>query len=172
MISNKTYIKAFSLIELLLVIVLIAVILLVVQPSWQGMVSKNHAQVYTNELMMTLQFARATAIKLGEPVMFCCSKDHQKCNGLWRNSSIVVTTVGKPKVLRILPLVFAGDTLSWNRDATITFSPDGFAGGQNRSFYYCPKNSSKNALAVILSPSGRARVSPETSDGKRIPCNF
>jgi len=172
MLNNKTYIKAFSLIELLLVVVLIVIVLLVVQPSWQDMVSKNHAQVYTNELMVTLQFARATAIKLGEPVIFCCSKNHQECNGLWQNGSIIITTVGKPKVLRVLPPVFAGDTLSWNRDATIIFSPDGFAGGQNGSFYYCPKNSSKNALAVILSPSGRARVSPTTSDDKRIPCNF
>ena len=171
MISNKIYTKAFSLIELLLVVTLIAIISLAVQPSWQWMVSKNHAQVYANELMMALQFARATAIKLGEPVMFCCSSDHKECNGLWRNGPIVITTVGKPRILRVLSPVFAGDTLSWNRDATITFSPDGFAGGQNMSFYYCPKNSPKNALAVILSPSGRARVSSKPSGGKRIPCN-
>jgi Tfp pilus assembly protein FimT len=164
MLRNKVYIKAFSLFELLLVIVFIAIVLLVAQPSWQEMVSKNHAQAYTNELVIALQFARATAIGLGEPVMFYFSEKH--------HSMIVVTTVGKPKVLQVLPAVFAGDVLSLNRSSTITFTPDGFAGGQNRSFYYCPKNSSKNALAVILSPSGRTRVSSRTSDGKRIICNF
>ncbi|MEI8054497.1 MAG: GspH/FimT family pseudopilin [bacterium] len=151
--------KAFSLIELLLAIVIVAIVLLIIQPSWQGMLSKNHAQAYTSELVMALQFARSTAISLGKPVTFYCGKDNQ-----WR--------VGTPNVLRVLPPVFTGDTLIWNRDAIITFSPDGFAGGQNRSFYYCPKNSSKNALAVILSPSGRTRVSPKTHDGKTIPCNF
>jgi len=170
MISTKTRAKAFSLLELLLVIVLIVIILLVAQPSWQSMVSKNHAQIYTNELMMALRFARASATKLGEPVTFCGSQHHKECDDLWESGSIVVTTAGR--VLRVLPPVFAGDILDWNRGASITFSPDGFADGQNRSFYYCPKNSSENALAVILSPSGRSRVSPKTHDGKRIPCNF
>ena len=138
--------RAFSLIELLIAIVIIAIISLAVQPSWQKIVSKNRAQAYTNELVMKLRFVRATAIRLGKPVAFYCDRD--------------------------LPPVFAKDTLSWNRDAIIVFSPDGFAGGQNRSFYYCPKNSSKNALAVILSSSGRVRVSSSTHEGKRIPCNL
>lgn len=170
MINNKNYITAFSLLELLLVVAIIAAMFLIAQPYWQNMVSKNHAQAYANELMMTLQFTRASAIKSGKSIKFCGSQHRKECDGIWgKHSSIVVT---KDKILRVLPPVFAGDTLGWTRGTTVTFSPDGFAGGHNMSFYYCPKNFPENALAVILSPSGRARISPKTHDGKRIPCNF
>lgn len=169
MLNSKAYIKAFSLIELLVVIIVVVIMLLVAIPSWQEMISENHATAYANELMMALQLARATAIKSRKPVKFCGSKHHKKCDASWENGSIVVT---QNKILWVLPPVFAGDKLSCNRNSNITFSPNGFASGQQESFYYCPKNFPKNARAVILSATGRARISKTTPDNERIPCNF
>jgi type IV fimbrial biogenesis protein FimT len=162
MLNNRTHTKAFSLIELLIVITVVAIMSLVAIPSWQEIISKNHAYAYVNELMMALQLARATAIKTGKSVKFCCDTS-------WENGSIVVIS---NKVLRVVPPVFAGDKLSCNHNSGITFSPNGFTNGQQKSFYYCPKNFPKNARAVILNATGRARISKTTPDNKRIPCNF
>lgn len=170
MASSKIRTNAFSLIELLITITLVAIVLVIAMPSWQGMTSKNRTLIYTNNLIMALQFTRATAIKLGEPVRFCGSKSHKRCDGSWQNGAIIVTT--KDEVLRILPPIFAGDKLSWNHGNVITFSPEGFSKGLQGSFYYCPKGYSKNALAVILYSTGRVRISSETPDGKEISCNF
>lgn len=169
MLNDRTHTKAFSLIELLIVIIVVAIMLLVAIPSWQEMISKNHATAYANELIMALQLARATAIKTGKSVKFCGSKHHKICDASWENGSIIVTS---NKVLRVLPPVFAGDKLSCNHISGITFSPNGFASGQQESFYYCPKNFPKNARAVILNATGRARISKTTPDNERISCNF
>ena len=163
--------KAFSLIELLVAIVLVAAMLLVVTPSWRALIAKNHAVSYANDIMMALQFARSTAIKSGKPVGFCPSKNHKECGGLWKDGSIVITSGGV--IVRVLPPIFYGDKLRWNHDdSIIEFSSDGFSKGEQGSFFYCPKNSSENARAIILSPMGRVRVSAKTHDGKEIPCNF
>lgn len=162
--------RAFSLIELLAVIILIAIVSLVAVPSLHGVISRNRAAVYANELMMALRFARATAINLGEPVRFCSSKDHQSCSGAWEDGSIVMTTNGK--VIRVLSPVFSRDKLSWNHYNDIVFLPEGLVNGQQGSFYYCPYNAPKNALAIILNATGRVLISPKTHDNKEIPCNF
>lgn len=174
MLKDKSYIKAFSLIELLVVIAMVATILLITLPSLQGMVSKNHSTIYANMLMTTLQFTRSAAIKLSAPVVFCGSEDHESCNDSWQKGSIVVTTITS-KVMRVLPPVFAGDRLTWHGSSgikkAIIFSPAGFSNEQQGSFYYCPRSSSENALAVILYSTGRVRISNKTAKGKRIPCN-
>jgi prepilin-type N-terminal cleavage/methylation domain-containing protein len=170
--GNKIYIKAFSLIELLVAVTLTAIIMLIALPSLRGITNKNHAIVYTNELMMALQFARSTAIRFGEPVTLCGSKDHKTCGGSWQNGSIVVKTK-TGEVIRILQPVFTGDKLIWHGSFDIiTFSLTGFPKGLQGSFYYCPQNLSENALAVILSSTGRIRIANKTAAGKIISCNF
>lgn len=163
MLSNKIYIKAFSLIELLIAVVFVAIILIIALPSWQAIISKNHALSYANKILTILQFTRATAIKLGEPVKL----SH---NGSWQNGSTVVI-VKNGKILRTLPPIFAKDKLDWH-GGDIIFSAEGFANGRQGSFYYCPNGYSQYALAIILSSTGRVRISNTTYDGKKIPCNF
>ncbi|EKE01437.1 MAG: hypothetical protein ACD_21C00132G0008 [uncultured bacterium] len=171
---NKFYTKAFSLIELLVAIALVAIILLVAIPSFGGMVGKNNTMAYANELMTALQFTRSVAIKLGESVAFCGSRDHKICDGLWQNGSVVVASSGE--VLRVLPPAPNGVKLIWRGSFgiknVVTFSPAGFPSGQQGSFYCCHRDSSENALAVILSLTGRVRVSNKTADGEIIPCNL
>lgn len=171
----KIYIKAFSIVELLITISLIAISLSIALPSLRQTISKNYAIMYANELMVALQFTRAAAIRLGEPAIFCGSKDHRTCNGSWQDSLIVVTaTTGK--VMRVMPPVAAKDKLIWRGSfgttKAITFLPQGFTNGLQGSFYYCPKNSSESIFAVILNSTGRVRIANEMAKEERILCNF
>ena len=163
--------SAFSLLELLFAMSLIISILLISFPTLQTIISKNRATSYTNELTTALQFARATAIKLGEPIILCGSdKNQQSCQNSWQHGLIVITATNK--VLRTVPPVFAKDQLIWQgslQQKTIKFLPTGFTNGQQGSFYYCPHRAPENSLAVILTTTGRIRIMHPT---KTIPCNF
>ena len=161
---------AFSLLELLLAMSLIISILLISFPSLQTIISKNRAISYTNELITALQFARATAIKLGEPIILCGSdKNHRSCQNTWQHGLIVITSSNK--ILHTLPPVFAKDQLIWQgslQQTTIKFLPTGFPNGQQGSFYYCPYHAPENSLAVILTATGRIRTENPT---KTTACN-
>lgn len=154
--------KAFSIIELLLVLTIFGVMLLLVVPCWYDLVSKNRTIAYVDEIQAALRFTRVSAILLGESVAFCGSKTHEKCDGSWRDDLIVITE--SKKVLRILSKITNGDRLklhySFGQNDRVVFLPTGFTYGQyDGSFHYCPKNNPKNALRVVFVPSGRTNIS-------------
>lgn len=171
------YNRAFSLIELLLALAILGAMLSLAIPFGVEFVSKNRARAHVDELRAALQFSRALAIKLGERVEFCGSKDHKKCDGLWHKGYIV--RVGNDKVIRVFSKIPAGDKLIWqgsfgkdSGEDGIIFLPSGFPNGRRGHFYYCPNKRSENALAVILEATGRARIANKTADNKVINCDF
>lgn len=162
------YFKAFSLIELLITTTIVALLAALSVPSYRCLISGNRAQIYVDELVSTLEFARTYAIKTGESVIFCGSKNIQYCDGLWKDGMIAITA-NSAKIVKVLAPIAARDDLSWHGAYDITFTPDGFANGYQGSFYYCSENAT-NAIVVILSSTGRVRISDKTHDGKKIPC--
>ena len=169
-----THKKAFSIIELLLVLAIFGAILLIIMPFGRGLIGKNRAQAHTDELRAGLRFARAAAIGLGESVKFCGSKNHKECDGLWGEGQIIVTESNK--VLRVLSEIPVGDKLVWRGSCgekdTIIFSQAGLPNGQRGSFYYCPKNDPENAVAVTMDVTGRVRVANKTTKGESISCDL
>lgn len=154
--------KAFSIIEFLLALLLLSIILLITLPFGQGLLARNRAEAYTDELRAALRFTRISAIKSGEKVTFCGSKNLKECDGSWEEGQII-TTASK-KVLRVLPKVFAGDKLVWRGSLNknqIDFLPTGFLDGLKGSFHYYSSNNKENSLVVTLEATGRVRTSKE-----------
>jgi type IV fimbrial biogenesis protein FimT len=149
--------NAFTLIELLIVIAITTIITLLTIPCLQKLIITNRAQSYTNEMVLAMKLARTTAIKLGEQVLFCASKNHKQCRGSWNDGSIVIIKKSR-KILRTLPPIFNGDKLTGSHETIITFTPDGFSKGHQISFTYRAKNSHKNIATIILNSTGRIRV--------------
>ena len=164
------YFKAFSLFEALFTTTIIALLVLLAVPSYRCLIGKTRAQIYASELVTSLEFARTCAIRLGESVTVCGSKNHQTCDGSW-SEGIIVTAANGAKILKVLPAVATKNSLSWNEVSDIIFTPNGFANGYQRSFYYCPENAT-NATVIILNESGVARISGRAPDGKKIPCKI
>jgi type IV fimbrial biogenesis protein FimT len=69
----------FTLIELMIVIVLVAIFVTVGVPSFQNLVSDNRLSTQANRLVSSLQLARSEAIKLRTPVSVCRSNDGSTC---------------------------------------------------------------------------------------------
>ena len=174
-LTKRVFQRAFSIVEILLVLAIFGVLLLIVMPYGHELTGKNRALAYADEIRAALRFTRSSAILLGEPVTFCGSKNHKKCDGLWIDGQIIISDSGN--VLRVLSKIFSGDKLRWKsslgKNDGIVFLPTGFTKGQQLgSFFYCPKNNTDDALAVILSSTGRARISDRDAEGRRISCNF
>lgn len=162
------YIKAFSLLELLIAMIIVALLVVLAAPSYRYCIGRTRAQIYTNKLVSMLEFARISAIKIGEPVIFCGSKDHQSCDGLWQKGILIITE-NSAKILKVLAPITNRDKLNWHGNPNIIFAPNGFVSGYQGSFYYCPDGAT-NATVIILSPTGMVRVSDKTHDGNKIPC--
>lgn len=164
--------KAFSIIEFLFVLGVFAILLLIGGFAGDQLLSKNRTAAAVDTLRTAIKFTRIAAVKLGEDVRFCGSKDHIHCDGLWQEGQIVITTSGV--IQRVLPKISPGDRLIWKslgKKPDISFSPTGFSNGQKGSFHYCPKNNKEKAVAIILEFSGRIRVSEKTEDGEKISCS-
>ena len=167
--------KAFSLIELLICISFVAAMFLIAVPYWGGFVKKNQVRACADELTKALQFARAVAIRNNEPAKFCGSSDFESCNDSWNSGAIVIAEKSK-RVIRVFASEFSKCNLTWHgnfgKRSSITFLPSGFPDGQHGSVYCCPKDSAEYALSIILSSTGRLRISQKTADGEIIPCNL
>ena len=167
--------KAFSLLELLIATVIVALLVALAVPSYRYLVGSNRAQIYANELVALLEFAHTYAVKTGESVVFCGSKNNQSCDDLYPNSrcqnSMIAITENSAKVLQVLAPAVDRDNLSWHGGKKIIFTPDGFAKGYQGSFYYCPDGVT-SATVIILNKTGMARISNAAHDGRKIPCVY
>ena len=54
----------------------------------------------------------------------------------------------------------------------VTYLPSGLATGTNLTFTFCPLSRKATPRAVIVSNTGRARISSKLSDGSRIECAY
>ncbi len=153
------YQQAFSLSELLLVLVIFSALLLIAIPNLQDVFAKNRARAYAEALKAALKFTRTSAILRGESVVFCGSTDHKECDGKWQNGQIIKAKSGR--VLRVLPQVFADDKLWWKGGGSekgVVFLANGFTKSQIGSFFYKPRNSTKKNVQITLLSTGRVRI--------------
>lgn len=83
--------KGFSLIEMMVVIALLGIFVGIGIPSFTGMVNNNRSVALANELMVSLNSARAEAVKRGKKVSVCPSTDGSSCAGAtaWATGWIV-----------------------------------------------------------------------------------
>lgn len=82
----------FTLIELMIVIVIVAIFVTVGVPSFQNLVSDNRLSTQANRLVSSLQFARSEALKLRTSISVCRSTDGTTCvgaGGPWETGWIV-----------------------------------------------------------------------------------
>ncbi|SCX73954.1 GspH/FimT family pseudopilin [Variovorax sp. EL159] len=128
---------AFSLVELMVVVALVAILVAVATPSLVGLIQSNRVTAEVNSFVGDLQYARSEAIKQGVPVSVCASSDGLTCLGTntWQSGWIVFvdldgsgTVNAGDTVLRKRPAWVGGDTFAAAPSiSAVTYSRDGFA---------------------------------------------
>jgi prepilin-type N-terminal cleavage/methylation domain len=98
--QQRTYVRppachGFTLVELLVTVAVLAVVLALAVPSFQGVINRNRVTTAANELASALQLARVEAVRRNRAVVLCPSTDGTSCAGAdWSRLVIFVDANG------------------------------------------------------------------------------
>lgn len=121
----------FTLIELMVTIAVLAVVLAIAVPSFQGITNRNRLTAITNEVVAAVQLTRMEAIRRNERVVMCPTTNGTTCNGAnWMRIVVREAAVGGEAIREFQ---FAGRGISVQGSSNIntgnqlSFGSTGFA---------------------------------------------
>jgi type IV fimbrial biogenesis protein FimT len=130
--------------------------------------SRRNAAVTT--AVHAANFARQFSATRGETIELCGSDDQRICSGRedWTSGFLVRATAGES--LRFLPLALenGAPTVRSNRPIVRFEGGSGFASPVTLTI--CDRRGADDARAVIVSRSGRPRVSARSASGEAVAC--
>lgn len=131
----------FTLTELMVVVAIVAILLSVGLPSYRYITNSYRMSSEINSLLGDLMYARAEAIRQGQPVAICVSTDGLTCTGntLWASGWIVFPdpagagSADVPASVLHVQQAFTGTVpdsfVLSNAASSIVFNREGFAQG-------------------------------------------
>jgi len=127
----------FTLVEVLITIAIVAILLALAGPSFRYVTTANRASSEINGLLGDMQFARAEAIREGQPVTVCTTTDGATCAGVgvdWKGGWFVFSDPANTGImapgttLKFQKAFSSQDSLQADQGVNlVTFSRDGFA---------------------------------------------
>jgi len=160
--------KAFTLLELCVCMAIAGCILIFSIPTFEALKTQHQRNFAINQMVAALSLARSEAIFRHQTVVLCASKEDGRCDTDWTSGMLLFakgTTQGDDfkegdHVLRFYGPLRGGDRWLWNRaQAPIVMQASGMLKSGNGTFIYYPKDHSSITQAVIVSMTGRVRVS-------------
>lgn len=84
--------RGFTMIEMMMVLVIVAIILAVVVPGFSTVMQRTRLKSYANEVVSSVYLARSEAIKRNTQIRVCSSTDGTACDGGgdWEQGWIVI----------------------------------------------------------------------------------
>lgn len=162
--------RGVTLVELAIVLAFIAILAGFAVPTFQGLLldSRRNASVVATLHAVTL--ARQLAAIRGETVRLCGVQDTERCSGRTDWSGGLLVTDDEYSPYRHLPLPVRDRTpaVRANRSEIAFEGGSGFA--TPATVTICDRRGSRAARAIILSRSGRPRVSATDSSGRPLAC--
>jgi len=173
--------RAFSLIEVTIVIAILSILLSVALPNFNSIIEKSTLSKTSLDLISSLSLARQYAITSNDKVHLCaltsiepviCQKERPfnanwsqgwmvfadiNGNNEYDQSDAVLSVSSQPKTINIV----------FNQQGRLRFFPDGSA--RSAGFYICSKNSSNNRHIKLLY-SGRARATKISKPSQLTAC--
>jgi type IV fimbrial biogenesis protein FimT len=170
--------RGHTLIELVIGLALVATTLAWGLPSF-GTLLRNSARTReVNQFIQAVYVARSEAIKRNGVVSLCPSRDAATCSpsSLWATGWLIFVNLDRDSpaardadepLLRVYEAWDAGHITS-NR-STLSFRPFGQM-GVTATVTFCDDRGSQAARAVIISQTGRPRVSSRSASGGSLSC--
>jgi type IV fimbrial biogenesis protein FimT len=81
--------RGFTLIELMVAISIVAILLAIALPSFQGTIRSNRLATTTNEFISSIALARSEAIRSSRGAAVCASTNGTACGGTWNDGWLV-----------------------------------------------------------------------------------
>ena len=178
----------FTLTEFLVVTAIVAILLGIGVPSYKYITNSYRMAAELNSLVGDLMYARAEAIKEGQPVAICTSSDGLTCSGntSWQGGWIVFPdpTAGGagdvPASILHVQLPFTGtDTLTSpnNPVSSVLFNREGFAQGDAGVAFAATQYDLKDVTAnnawtrcLSISAQGMIQIESAAVPSANFPC--
>jgi type IV fimbrial biogenesis protein FimT len=161
---SRRQVAGFTLLELMVTIAIMAVLIAIAVPSFQGSLRSNRVATTSNELLASLSLARSEGIKSTRGGGVCASANGSSCGADWsqgwmvwtekdgdgvydNDETVVRYSQGKPR------LQVAGSA------ATVAFDGRGrIMGGAAATIGVVPEGVTTPARCVDITITGQARV--------------
>lgn len=162
---------AFSLLELMVVLVLLSVLMGLVTPGLAGRASERDHFFAAHQLYAELHRARVTAVTQQNHITVCPSRSGTRCDptNQWHWGWIAFVDSDKSGQPREPSAILVhGDAqpaleITSGGRQRVRFQPQGTAYGNNLTIDFCVRHQTGKATALIVSNPGRTRI----TEGKR-----
>ncbi len=164
----------FSVIELLITLVLIAISVSLALPSLQQFSANNQVQAASNSIVSGLNMARFNAITTGEETTICPSADGATCsNDSWGSGWIVFmdtdgdSAADAAELIRVVEI--QGSIAASGFGNAITFESDGSTSRNSDTVIiscYAHESVSSKCISITINPFGSIVSSEATSTGE------
>ena len=171
--------NGFTLIELVVTLVVVAILITIGIPSFEDFIKSNNIRANANTLLTDLHLARSEAVKRNGPVRICKSANMIACttNGGWEQGWIIFPDKNKNKIvdngepiirsngptkgyLTIRGNALVKDSLLFESTG-IPVSTSGkivICDDRTADFGSAPANSKEKIRVIVISQSGRLRI--------------
>lgn len=168
--------RGFTLIELMIGIVVLAIAITLAAPSFESVIANNRSITLSNDLVMTLLLARSEAVKRGVSVSVCAAGNQNlnSCGTDWKQGWIIFVnpdenTTFANNTTEILIRTQSNSIQSLTissvptNSGIITFTSTGFVNSSTRDMQLnvsvtgCTGN---HGRTLSLSPTGRPQLTP------------
>lgn len=164
--------RGFTLFELLVALALMASLAAAGVPSLRDFIRDCERTAAVNGLLQAIHGARRLAALSGRHVDLCPTRDGLDCSDLapWEGDLLLRPHAGGGLQPRVLPSPGnrGSRTIRANR-AALTFSPLRPA-ATTATFTLCDDRGPRAAVAVVVSRSGRPRVTQHDASGRPLAC--
>ncbi len=170
--------KGFSLLELLATLLIAGILLTVGAPALGGLILEARMTSSVNSFVHSIHLAKQAAQTSVRYIALCKSSDGTQCQhgGQWNEGWIVFVNtdhddppqVDRDEIILRVSGPFKGGLIKANRKAFV-FRPFRKR-STNGTFIFCDSRGAEKARAVIVSYTGRPRISTTNSHNKPLKC--
>ncbi|MBD7977702.1 GspH/FimT family pseudopilin [Serpens gallinarum] len=151
--------RAFTLVELMITLALLAILASVAVPAFAELIARNRQLALQHEVLNALNFARAYAARNNTRVNFCASSNGTTCQNDWSTGWIIRLEADGRLLRQGQP--GQGNFLAWEGGIARSITFHGNGTSNNGSFYQC--HAQQMTWLILISRQGRARIG-NTSD--------
>ncbi len=173
--------RGLTLLNLLMSLAVIAIALTLGVPSFNAISARSQQTVEINRFVSHLQLARSYAVKTGHDHVLCPSRDSSTCleKTDWKQGYILfedsdengLRSPAEPLVQASRPSGKIGiEIQSTSGRKHVVYRADGRSDGSNLTLTFCDPENDIPPRAVILSNTGRSRISKTRWDGTPLTC--
>ncbi len=172
--------SGYSLVELLSAIAIVSIVFSLGIPLVKSTISTNRLTTSLNALAGSLSYTRSEAIRRNQHVVLCKSQSGTQCTrqGDWRFGWMVYVDINRNRSLDKDEPVLGSHSLSeriqldyraFGSRNYLVYRPSG-ATRTNGTFTFCDPANPGSARALIITKTGRPRLSKVKADGGTLEC--